>query len=500
MTKIGLVVILILIAGKNYGQQNYFVLIQADNKQAFYIRLGSRSFSSSTEGSLILSQLKDSVYDITVGFPGQLFPEQSFLVDLHHKDQQYLLRNQPEKGWVLYNPLTGEMRAADLKEEKGADLRPQGVKKDDAFSRLMAGVVHDTAVMYNTYAAGPSNPDSSRTSVAGMTVIESPVTATSVRSGIDSSIVRAGSHADTPSVPMVSPGAATTLPVNTVGRPDSAVITQGGGFPAPTGGSPVPGNTSSVPGVVSSVPVDSSLAPGPVTAGSDSIAKHPAGRPNIIKLSERKMPHSLRLAFSDSDPGRKADTVILYIMKDTPALSGPRPATSLAATGSLPSSPGKPLHSADTGRRVSPRTSGPNTDTSVPASGTPGTTANAGEIAKTRPDTAQKRPPARAPLPFVNSDCHNFATDYDVDKLRVKMLESTRDEDRIQAARKVFKTKCFNTRQIKALSEVFTTDALKFKFFETAYPFASDDHFRELAGTLADPVYNSKFKAMTGQQ
>ena len=153
MSKIGLVIILVLIAGKNYAQQDYFVLIQADNKQPFYVRLGDRSLPSSVEGTLILSQLKDSTYDsITIGFPGQAFPEERFFFNLHHKDQQFLLRNQEEKGWILYNPLTGETRVPDPKAEKGAASQTLGIKKDDAFSRLMAGVVRDTAVMYNTYA------------------------------------------------------------------------------------------------------------------------------------------------------------------------------------------------------------------------------------------------------------------------------------------------------------------------------------------------------------
>jgi len=87
-----------------------------------------------------------------------------------------------------------------------------------------------------------------------------------------------------------------------------------------------------------------------------------------------------------------------------------------------------------------------------------------------------------------------------VDKLRVKMLEISKDEEKVQTARKVFKMKCFTTRQIKALSEVFATDAEKYRFFETAYPFVSDDRFRDLTDLLKDPVYNAKFKAMTGQR
>jgi hypothetical protein len=115
---------------------------------------------------------------------------------------------------------------------------------------------------------------------------------------------------------------------------------------------------------------------------------------------------------------------------------------------------------------------------------------------KSRPNDSAKKPSTKSPLPYVNSDCHAFATDYDVDKLRVKMLEGAKDDERIAAALKIFKTKCFYTRQIKALSEVFTADASKYRFFETAWPFAADEHFRELGALLTDPVNQNKFKAL----
>jgi hypothetical protein len=108
----------------------------------------------------------------------------------------------------------------------------------------------------------------------------------------------------------------------------------------------------------------------------------------------------------------------------------------------------------------------------------------------------RKSSDTKSAIPFVNSDCHSYATDYDVDKLRVKLLEISKDEDRIVAARKVFKTRCFATRQIRALSEVFTSDAGKYRFFEAAYPFCSDSQFSELGAILADPVYSGKFRAM----
>jgi hypothetical protein len=504
MSKSGLVIILILLSGKNYAQQpNYFVLIQADNKQPFYVRLGSQSLSSSPEGSLILSQLKDSTYNITVGFPGQVSPEQAFSVDLHHKDQQFLLRNQAEKGWALYNPLTGEMRNSDPKEDKGVGLQPQGVKKDDAFSRLMAGVVRDTAVMYNTYAMEQVLQDSPATAAVRPGAPQRP-TAGSSGSSTESPVMQTGSRPDTSAGTKVSTDLSGTrpdtgqtinssnaLPATTAAKTDSVIMIPDSGSAPPKSTVPISGSGSTV------------------ATGKDSSATiPPIGRPAIVKLSQRLLFRGLRLIYTDRSTGGKVDTIEIIIPPDTLAAArnrvvpGPTPAGTAAnqsSAGTTVPPSGKTVHPADTSHRAAIRTSGPNSDAHdvqapvIPVAG------NAGETAKNRPDTVQKRPPVKTSLPFVNSDCHNFATDYDVDKLRVKMLESSKDEDRIQAARKVFKAKCFNTRQIRALSEVFTTDALKFRFFETAYPFAADDHFRELAGSLADPVYNSKFKAMTGQ-
>ena len=185
-------------------------------------------------------------------------------------------------------------------------------------------------------------------------------------------------------------------------------------------------------------------------------------------LTEHRSSRSLRQVYTDHDSNGKADTVVIIIPLDTPAQAGHPAVTSM-----IP----RATHTTDSGHlTTSQQGHGPNSDT---------------------PALSPARTSTKSTLPFVNSDCHNFATDYDVDKLRVKMLESAKDDDRILAASKVFKTRCFSTRQIRALSEVFTTDAAKFKFLEAAYPFVSDDHFAELSNLLADPGYSGRFRAMT---
>ncbi len=98
---------------------------------------------------------------------------------------------------------------------------------------------------------------------------------------------------------------------------------------------------------------------------------------------------------------------------------------------------------------------------------------------------------------MINSDCRSFAVDADVDKLRIKMLAENNVDDRIMAARKYLKTKCFYTKQIKSLSELFLSDEGRYRFFDASYPFVIDtDNFKELVSLLRDEYFVNRFKAM----
>src|ERR1700749_364164 len=115
--KFPFLILLILLAGKNYAQQDYFVLIQSDDYQPFFARLGDKTFSSSAKGHLILSQLKEGTCNITIGFPKKGYPDQQFSIDIDKKDLEFQLKNLVDKGWNLFNLQTLELKPANKKEE-----------------------------------------------------------------------------------------------------------------------------------------------------------------------------------------------------------------------------------------------------------------------------------------------------------------------------------------------------------------------------------------------
>jgi hypothetical protein len=434
LSKFGLVILLIFMAGRNYAQE-HFILIQADSSQSFYVRMGSQLYSSSDGGHLILPHLKDSSYIVTVGLAGQSSSEQHFSFDIHQKDQIFRLKSVDGTRWGLYDRQGQELKIIDMGENGNRKPQIAGVKKDDAFSRLMADVVKDTAVMYSTYAMQQLSGDS----VANL-VAKAPAGADSAGKSRDTAVgtTRGAAVAATRGAAV-----AATRGTAVAASRDTVVATARGAGVGSTRGTAVAASRDSA-AVIAVVPVDVrgtavGTARGKVIVSAlvnkDSAAPNSAApvtavprynSPGVVKVSEHKSSRSLRLVYADHGTDSKPDTIVVIIP-------------------------------VDTGRQA-------------------------------------------VSIPFVNSDCHIYATDYDVDKLRVKMLELVKDQDRIQTARKYFKTKCFSTHQIRALSEVFSTDAAKFNFLETAYPFVSDDRFSELVNLFSDPVYSGRFRKMTDRQ
>ena len=158
-----------------YAQQTgSLILIDAENKQAFTVRIGDQLYASSGHGHLVLSHLRDSSYRLNLQFPKRNLAELVFPVTIHQKDLGFQLRGS-DSTWILYNWQTKET-VRPVNEKDSSRMLDQGVRRDDGFSKLMAAVVNDTAVMYNTYKGNGFHSD---TSVAKSTAVNPAPTANS---------------------------------------------------------------------------------------------------------------------------------------------------------------------------------------------------------------------------------------------------------------------------------------------------------------------------------
>ncbi|RZM08469.1 MAG: DUF4476 domain-containing protein, partial [Pedobacter sp.] len=104
---------------------------------------------------------------------------------------------------------------------------------------------------------------------------------------------------------------------------------------------------------------------------------------------------------------------------------------------------------------------------------------------------------AAQPLKMINSDCKTVAGEDDFLKTRKKMTAQKSDDAMVEAAKKLFRQKCYSTAQVRNLSVLFLKDEGKYKFFDAIYPFVYDSNeFRQLESQLSEEYYISRFRSM----
>lgn len=99
--------------GQGYQvQSKYFVYLQTEPAQPFYIKINGQQISANASGYLILPQLKDGDYKLTVGFPDSKTAEQRFDFKIDSKDKGYLIKDYGNDGWGLFDLQTMAVQKA----------------------------------------------------------------------------------------------------------------------------------------------------------------------------------------------------------------------------------------------------------------------------------------------------------------------------------------------------------------------------------------------------
>lgn len=163
------------------AQNNYFIFIQSENNQPYYVQTDGKTLSSSPVGHLIVSGLKDSAYTLNIGFPKNQFSEQLFQVRINRKDAGYQLKNLGPEGWALVSMQSLQLIKAQQVNSKKQTIAYGDLKKTDNFSMLMAGLVNDSAVLYTSIAKAEPPKESSKTSIP-----DTPLTTNVVKQDQDS--------------------------------------------------------------------------------------------------------------------------------------------------------------------------------------------------------------------------------------------------------------------------------------------------------------------------
>jgi hypothetical protein len=427
-------------------QAESLILIDAENKLPFTVRIGDQLFASSSHGHLVIAHLKDSSYKLNFRFPKKELAEQVFPVVVKQKDQGLQLQGS-ESTWVLYNWQT-KATIHPVRDRDSSRILEMGIKREDGFSKLMAAVVDDTAVMYNTYSGNWFTKDSLKTLPPTVVSSAQPVASNagqnrqSSNKSSDSSVGKTSQPITNQPLPVPIPPGGQNLKQPTANSQPPTAINQ-----PPTANSQLPTANRQLPTANSQPPTANSQLP---TANSQpQTAKRPAVQPGIKKLREINLKISRKIVFLDAGPDGQLDTVTLFVFFENGDSAKKRLSGALLAKKKPASTDSAAVAT------IQSKTSG--ADIFVPG-------------------------------------CGEQATTADLEWLRSAILKANSEQDKIAAASAAFALKCFSVSQLRVLASLLVSDKARYHLMEAAHLHISDhDHFRELADMYTDKNFQKKF-------
>lgn len=282
-------------------QAGSLILIDAENKMPFTVRIGDQLFASSIHGHLVIAHVKDSSYKLGIRFPKIALAEQVFPLVVKQKDQGFQLQRN-DGAWVLFNWQT-KMTIHPVKDLDSSRILEMGIKREDGFSKLMAAVVDDTAVMYNTYTGNWLTKDSLNPSTvaAGSTPALSPSSdqkGQPVNKSPDSLIAKTGKPNNSPPLPVPIP------PGGQILKQTTAPVLRD---QPPTANGQPPATNLSSPALAAQKTRKASVQPG------------------IKKLRDVKLKISRKMVFLDAGADGRADTITLFVFFENGDSSKKRP-------------------------------------------------------------------------------------------------------------------------------------------------------------------------------
>lgn len=433
-----LFVFCILATSSIKAQKVYFVYLQTENQQPFYARMGEKIYNSAPSGYLILSNLRDSLYGVNIGIQGSQAPDQAYSITINRKDQGFLIKNLGDKGWGLFNLSSMAVIMPISNPVSPVQTVKTEKREDNAFTNLLAKAADDSTIKEKPIIERTveKKPDAVALNTEKKEEVKS-----------DLKEVVPPKQDEIKKEIILAP-----LVIKEESKVDTSIIneqTQESRNVAQMKADSIAAATNK----------EAELARQEAVRTQDSIDKAKLAaiavveyKRSVVKLkSENSTTAGIGLVFHDMLPDDKTDTIRILIPAETTKTN----------TVELKQEEKKFLDI-------------PSTDSVQP--GDP-------KVSATK-----------------SNNCKGVASTDDFFKLRKKMAGETNDDKMITEAKKVFKTKCFATSQIKNLATLFLSDEYKYKFFDAAYQYVNDlENFPSLQSELKEEYYINRFNAMLRQ-
>lgn len=426
------------------AQKVYFIYLESENSRPFYVKMSDKLYSAGS-GYLVLSGLVDSSHQFSVGFTGSK-TESRFLVPVSGKDKGFILKSF-DYGLGLFDlqnlsvikPLVDESRNNISYRTRTDDFTNLLAKasNDSSLFIVPIAVKQDVAVLKDEKKPDQKKPEEKTNVEQVSPKNDNKVIVPPPVDAIVESKKQDEIRNDEKKDDV------TELNI------DSLILVQNTADSIAA----IAGNTSNVNNEQKKINTDTkTIKP---EENTTSLEAEVYKRSSVKKHAESSTSEGFGLVFYDTWEGG-ADTIRILIPNPKVALQQP-----------------------DANK----------TDTD-----------NVSIIPK---DTVQQKlvvAPPKGSVIITKTGCKAVASENDFFKLRKAMAGKTSDDGMVNEAKKLFRSKCFTTDQVKNLGSLFLTSAGKYQFFDAAYLHVTDrDQFASLQSEITDAYYLKRFKALVGE-
>jgi hypothetical protein len=400
--------------------------------------MGEKIYNSTSAGYLILSNLRDSTYSLHIGMQGSQLPDQPYTITLNKKDEGFVVKNLGEKGLGLFNltSMAVIMPSVSRTNTNSNQVVKTEKREDNPFTNLLAKAADDSTIKERPII---EKPVEKKTETTVLTTEKKDEAKSEIKENIP---------------PKQEEVKKEMIPVEKKEEPK--IDTTAGKDQVRESGTAAQVRSDSI---AAAKKQEEEAFRQEAIRKQDSIDRAKAEMINVteykrsvVKLkTESSTTTGIGLVFIDMLPDNNTDTIRILIP----------PEIKKAAPIEVKQEEKKFLD--------------------IPPV-----------------DSLQKE--VVKPVAVKNNNCKAVASEDDFFKLRKKMVSQRKDDGMIAEARRIFKTKCFSTVQVKNLSTLFFTDEFKYKFFDAAYQSVSDAaNFLSLQSELKDEYFINRFKAMVHQ-
>lgn len=449
MKKLHLCLLLSLTVLSATAQKVYFIYIQTESEQPFFVKMNGKIQSSAASGYIILSKLVDSTYSFSIGFPQGKWAEQNFSVSVNKKDHGFLLKNFGEKGWGLFDLQTMVVQMA-VAGNASADTKPEPEKNEvSAFTEILSRAADDPSLKERPFQP---KKEERKAEITVQEVAKKEELKVEAKESVTPGTIEV----------VEAPVAKTETPKTetTISKPADVIEQTSAKKDELKTEVKEQATTKSIE--VAEKPLEkkeevrTDIKEQPTTSIEAAVTEV-YKTSQVKKWAESSTTEGFGLVFIDDYDNGVKDTIRLVIPNPKPAINVIK----------------EELKDEKKFLEISTETS------------------KNGEEKAITPETVASGKTS------LKNNCIEIATETDFFKLRKKMAAGESDDDMIAEAKRYFKEKCFSTSQLKNLGSLFLTDEGKYNFFDAAYKFVSDiDAFHSLQAELKDEYYLSRFKAM----